>query len=142
MKELKYKVITSEKQYDSYCNTLEGLLAETPQSKRIKEEIDLLTLLIEKWDEEHTIFHKLDPVQLLRSLMEDHRIKAVELAAYLDVSKSLVSDILHYRKGMSKDVIRLLASRFKMSQEAFNRPYELRTAVRAPQARLAAQNQF
>lgn len=142
MKELKYKVITSEKQYDSYCNTLESLLAEASESRRIKEEIALLTLLIEKWDEEHTIFHKLDPVQLLKSLMEDHRIKAVELAAYLDVSKSLVSDILHYRKGMSKDVIRRLASRFKMNQEAFNRPYQLKSAARASQARPAAQNQF
>src|SRR3546814_300321 len=89
LKELKYKVITSERQYDSYCNALEGLLAEAPESRWIKEEIALLTLLIEKWDEKHTVFHKLDPVQLLRSLMEAYRIKAVELAAYLDASKSL-----------------------------------------------------
>jgi len=32
---------------------------------------------------------------------------------------------LHYKKGLSKDVIRKLAAHFKVSQEAFNRPYAL-----------------
>jgi len=32
---------------------------------------------------------------------------------------------LHYKKGMSKEVIRKLAERFAMRQEAFNRPYKL-----------------
>jgi Predicted transcription regulator containing HTH domain len=43
----------------------------------------------------------------------------------LNVSKGYVSDILNYKKGLSKDVIRKLADRFKVSQEAFNRPYKL-----------------
>ena len=45
------------------------------------------------------------------------------------MSKGLVSDILNYKKGLSKEVIRKLAERFKVSQEAFNRPYKLVVAA-------------
>lgn len=129
METLKYKVIRSEKQYDKYCKILEELVFAPAKNRQVKDEIALLTLLIEKWDQEHSIFDKLDPVELLKSLMKDHNMKSVELASYLGVSKSLVSDILNYKKGLSKEVIRKLAYRFKVSQEAFNRPYKLISPV-------------
>lgn len=125
METLKYKVITSEKQYDNYCKTLEELVFAKQKSKQAKEEIALLTLLIEKYDQEHNIFAELDPVELLRSLMKEHKLKSVDLARKLNVSPGLVSDIINYKKGFSKEIIRELASLFKMSQEAFNRHYAL-----------------
>lgn len=94
------------------------------KTRAIKDEIALLTLLIEKWDKEHNIFADLDPVQILRSLMKDHNLKSYQIAELLDVSEGLVSDILHYRKGFSKESIRILSEHFKVSQEAFNRPYK------------------
>jgi len=127
METLKYKVITSERQYDKYCKLLEELVfAEGKKNKAQKDEIDLLTLLIEKWDEQHRSYHHLDPIELLHSLMLDHGMKAKDLVELLDVSKGYVSGILNYKKGLSKDVIRKLSGRFKISQEAFNRPYKLK----------------
>ncbi|MES2703164.1 MAG: transcriptional regulator [Bacteroidota bacterium] len=131
METLKYKVITTEKQYDEYCEVLEGLVFSKLKSKNIKDEIALLTLLIEKWDEQHNVFDELDPVQLLKSFMKDHQLKAVDLSQQLTVSPGLVSDILNYKKGFSKDMIRRLAALFKVSQEAFNRPYKLKLAINA-----------
>ena len=126
MKTLKYKIISSAKQYDTYCAALEELVfMPGKKSKAIQDEIDLLTLLIRKWDDEHSSFHQLDPVELIRSLMDDHGMKAKDLAELLDISKSHVSEILHYKKGLSKSIIRKLAARFKLSQDVFNRPYEL-----------------
>ena len=125
MASLKYKVITSQKQYYLYCKILENLVFSTQKTKEIKEEIALLTLLIEKWDDDHETFEDVDPIRLLRSLMEDHNMKAKDLVDLLEVSKGYVSDILNYKKGLSKEVIRKLASRFKLSQEAFNQPYKL-----------------
>jgi HTH-type transcriptional regulator/antitoxin HigA len=58
--------------------------------------------------------------------MNNPSMKAVDLASLLGVSEGLVSDMLNYKKGLSKETIRLLASRFKLRQEAFNRPYALR----------------
>jgi hypothetical protein len=40
--------------------------------------------------------------------------------------KFLVTKMLNYRNGLSKEMIRLQASSFKLQQEAFNRPYALR----------------
>lgn len=124
MKTLKYKVIKSRGQYDEYCKILEGLLFE--DKVETEDEIELLTLLIEKYDKENSIFTELDPVQVIKSLMSDHEIKAKDLATLLGVSKGLVSDILNYKKGLSKKVIRKLATHFKMDQEALNRPYWLK----------------
>ena len=52
-------------------------------------------------------------------------MKAVELSTLLNVSEGLVSDMLNFKKGLSKETIRVLSERFKMNQAAFNRPYEL-----------------
>jgi HTH-type transcriptional regulator / antitoxin HigA len=43
----------------------------------------------------------------------------------MGVSKGMVSQILNRKKGLSKEVVRNLASYFNMQQEAFNRPYSL-----------------
>jgi HTH-type transcriptional regulator/antitoxin HigA len=126
---LKYKVIANKSQYQVYTKELEQLVLKGANDRNTKDEIDLLTLLIEKWDAEHNSFLELDPIQLLQSLMKEHQLKAKDLVAMLGISKGYVSDILHYRKGLSKAVIRKLADRFKMAQEAFNRPYQLKGKV-------------
>ena len=125
MASLKYKVITSKAQYKEYSNTLEGLVFSGVKDRDTKDEIALRSLLIERWDAEHNTFDDLDPVELLHSLMEDHHMKAKDLVDILGISKGYVSDILNYKKGLSKDVIRQLAGHFRLSQEAFNRPYKL-----------------
>ena len=131
METLKYKVITSLRQYNQYCKILEDLVFADHKTKATKEEIALLTVLIEKWDKEHNTFEDKDPIHLLHSLMEDHRLKARDLVELLGVSKGYVSDILHYKKGLSKEIIRKLADRFKLSQEAFNRSYKLVSPLNA-----------
>ena len=113
----------------SIANQLETLLDNNSKSKSMKEEIELLTFLIEKWDNEHNSFHDLDPVQLLKSLMDDRNMKPISLAELLGVSKGLVSDILNYKKGLSKEIIRKLADTFKLSHEAFNRHYDLVASI-------------
>ena len=125
MEPLKYKVIKNKKQYNDYCHQLEVLIDKRIKSKALNEEIELLTLLIEKWDREHNSLSELDPVQLLNSLMNHRGMKPVSLAQELGVSKGLVSDVLNYKKGLSKEMIRKLSETFNLSQDAFNRRYNL-----------------
>jgi HTH-type transcriptional regulator/antitoxin HigA len=94
-----------------------------------EDEIDLLTLLIEKYDQEHNTFKEADPIMLLRSLMLDHHLKPRDMTGILGITKGYVSDILNYKKGLSKEVIRKLADYFKVRQEALNRPYKLVSPV-------------
>ena len=100
---------------------LEKLISDNTTNQ---DEIELLTLLIEKWDQDHNAFKDSDPIELLRSLMDEHKLKSKDLVEILGVSKGLVSDILNYKKGLSKEIIRTLSSHFSLSQEAFNRPYK------------------
>ncbi len=140
METLKYKLIKSKAQYKEYCKIVEGLVVSNTKSKTVNDEIDLLTLLIEKWDEEHNTFNEVDPIQLLLSFMDDHHLKPKDLSEILNVSKGYVSDILHYKKGLSKDVIRILSEYFKVSQEAFNRLYKIKSPVRASLKRSHVKN--
>ena len=58
-------------------------------------------------------------------MIEENKLKPKDLIEILDLSKGTVSKILNYHKGLSKETIRKLSDYFKVSQEAFNRPYKL-----------------
>ena len=123
MKSLKYTIIKSGKQYNMCCNMLEELL--TQDQKAISDEIELLTLLIEKWDAEHNTFDDLNPIELIKALMAENNLKPRDIVGILGLSKGTVSKILNCHKGLSKETIRKLSDYFKVSQESFNRPYKL-----------------
>ncbi len=127
---IKYTIIKNKSQYNQYCTQLETLLAGE-NDETLQDEIDLLTLLIEKYDDEHNTFKETDPITLLRSFIHDHHLKPQDMTEILGISKGYVSDILNYKKGLSKDVIRKLADYFKVRQEAFNRPYKLVSPINA-----------
>ena len=120
---LKYTVIKTEEQYFEYCRIHENFVFT--DEEKYEDEIELLYLLIKTWDRDHSTINEIDPVELLKSLMEDHELKAKDLAEILGLSKGTVSKILNYQKGFSKATIRKLSQHFKMTQEAFNMPYSL-----------------
>ena len=128
MEKLLYRIIKSKTQYKSYCALLEELIFSGMKDRETKDKIALLELLIEKWEKENLLIADIDPIELLLSLMEEHELKAKDLVQIIGKSKGFISDILHYKKGISKDVIRSLAGYFKIDQEGFNRPYKLRNA--------------
>lgn len=121
-------IIKTDAQYRQYCARLETLLFDAPPGPADSDpadDIELLTLLIGIWEAAHSPLPEQDPVALLKNLLATHRLKAKDLSALLGVGKGLVSDILNYKRGLSKEVIRKLAAHFGVSQEAFNRPYAL-----------------
>lgn len=137
METLKYKVIKTRKQYSEYCAMLHDLVFAENKNDASEEVIELLTLLIEQYDKETSTLSEVEPIRLLKSLIEDHNLKSKDLVVILGVSKGLVSDILNYKKGLSKEVIRKLADHFKLRQEAFNRPYKLK-GIKTPNMKNAA----
>ena len=118
-----YGIIKTKKQYNEYCDILESLILK--ENKNVQDEIELLDLLIEKWDNDHNSLTDLSPIELIKSLMKENDLKSKDLVEILGLSKGTVSKILNYHKGLSKETIRRLADYFKVSQEAFNRPYKL-----------------
>jgi HTH-type transcriptional regulator/antitoxin HigA len=127
METLKYTIVKTKEQYNRYCEILEELVCLENQDSQ--DEVELLTLLIEKWDMEHNSLMDLNPIELLKSVMAENNLKSKDLVEILGLSKGTVSKILNYNKGLSKETIRRLADYFKLSQEAFNRPYRLKNEV-------------
>jgi HTH-type transcriptional regulator / antitoxin HigA len=121
---MNYTIIKTDKQYKEYCNKVRELGLKK-STKAIENEVELLDLLIEAYSKNRFKFRKQDPIELLKNLMENQNMNQNKLEIILGVSKSYVSQILNYKKGLSKDVIRKLAKTFKVNQEAFNREYQL-----------------
>ena len=122
---MKYKKIVNMTQYNEYCNEHEKLVFED-YGKHL-DKIELLGVLIEEYDRRSNPFEKtMNPVELLNSMLDDEQISKSQLARELGTSRQLISDILRYRRNISKDMVTKLSTFFKMRPEAFSRPYVLK----------------
>lgn len=121
------KVIKSTLQYAMYCDELERLTSLESMSIENEETIELLSVLIEKWDEENSTSAEILPVDMLKHLMALHDLRPADLSQQTGINKTVLSKILNYKKSFSKEVIRVLSIYFKVKQEAFNKPYALRS---------------
>ena len=123
---MKYKIISTDEQYNQYCEIHEKLTIK--DHVKFHDELELLELIISDY-ENRTLEPALemDPVEMLSYIIEEEGITKTELAKQLKVSKQLISDILSYRRAISLGMVNKLSNRFKMRPEAFSRPYKLKT---------------
>jgi antitoxin component HigA of HigAB toxin-antitoxin module len=124
MKEL--RTITSEEQYDAYCDELERLDYQEEQTKEVEERIEQLLALIDEWDATHYTFPRAEPVELLELLMTENELNISDLSRKVGIKEDALSSILGYEKAISEKEAALLSNCFKLSKEAFNRPYPLK----------------
>jgi HTH-type transcriptional regulator/antitoxin HigA len=73
--------------------------------------------LIERWESENVSLPAGAPRELLRFLLDEHRLKQKDLADI--ASPGLISDILAGRREISKNLAKDLARRFNVSASAF-----------------------
>ena len=121
---MNYTIIKTKKQYKEYSHRLWALVNKK-QTVKIEDEVDLLDIIIQDYEGKHFKYEKLDPIPLLKYLMQNQKLKADDMAVILGITKKSVDQILSCRIGLSKDVIKKLCNRFKMHPEAFNRTYPL-----------------
>jgi len=119
-----FKIIKTLEQYEEYCRILTELVQN--EESRNSDEAELLTLLTEKWENENLNISDNDPIQIIKELMVQNNLNANALGEILELSKGTISKMLNYQKRLSKDSIRKLSSRFKVTQEAFNKHYPLK----------------
>lgn len=126
---MKYSKIKNKKQYNEYCNRhleLGKVLGSGKGSADMKNEYYILDLIIEDYtSKQKNPFEKIEPVDLLKALMEEYGYSGYKLSKELKVPQSIISDILNYKRGFSKDLIRKFAEKFKLSPESFLKEYEL-----------------
>ena len=125
---MKYKKISNLDQYTKYCNRYEDLVLK--DYDKYTDEIELLEILIEEYDNrEKTFTTRMNPVELLTSILEEEQISKAELARAMGTSRQLISDILRYRRNISKEMVSKLSEHFKMRPEAFSRQYKLKQST-------------
>jgi HTH-type transcriptional regulator/antitoxin HigA len=113
------KVIRTEQENEHFMEALSDLDERGPRlTKDEKELAELLSLLIENFEERHYALPKASPRQVLEFLMEQHHLRQADL---LDIFKtrSIVSEVLSGKRDMTKEHIRLLSERFHVSPEVF-----------------------
>jgi HTH-type transcriptional regulator/antitoxin HigA len=112
-------VIRSEAENERYIAMLEELDGKgnrmTAPERRMAE---LLTLLIENFEEERYALKAACPVEILKELMSANNLKQKDL---LDVfgTPSIVSEILHGKRRLTIEHIRRLSRRFRVSAGVF-----------------------
>ena len=111
-------VIHSEEQLAAYTKALYQLTAEPrPTAAQVKA-IELLTLLVERYEEEHYTVPKASPADVLRFLIERHGLKQRDLASDLG-GESVVSEVLSGKRKLNATHIEQLSKRFHVSPAVF-----------------------
>ena len=112
-------VIHTEAENDRCTALLEDLLRRKQRTAEEKRLAELLTLLIEAYEQQyHALPRTAGPVDVLRHLMDANGLRQVDL---LDVfgTASIVSEILSGKRELSKAHIARLSERFHLSPALF-----------------------
>ncbi len=111
-------VIHTEDQNERYIEVLEDLDSREISSAEERALAELLTVLIENFEEEHYALKRSSPLAVLRQLMEAHGLKQKDLKDVFG-SEGIASMVLHGKRELSKEHIRRLSKRFHVSPELF-----------------------
>lgn len=111
-------VIESEEQLEAYTKALYRLTAEQRPTRAQVKAIELLTLLIERYEDEHFKVPKASAVDVLRFLIERNGLKQRDLSRELG-GESVVSEVLSGKRKLNTSQIEQLSRRFRVSPAAF-----------------------
>lgn len=112
------KVITSDAQNERYISALLGLEKRERLTAKEREFAELLTVLIEAYEDEHYSIRATSPVEVLVELMEANNLKQKDLARLFG-SESVVSEVLRGKRELNKHHIERLSKRFDVSPAVF-----------------------
>lgn len=101
---MKAKVIKTERDYKTALTHIERLMAAPAPDN---DELELWSLLVEKYEEDHFPIDTPDPIEAIRFRMEQAGLQPADLNPYLQ-SKSKVSEVMNRKRPLSLSMIRAL----------------------------------
>ena len=96
----------------------QGLTAEPRPTRAQVQAIELLTLLIERYEQENYTIPEASPADVLRFLLERHGLRQRDVAAELG-GESVVSEVLSGKRRLNTAQIEQLSRRFRVSPAVF-----------------------
>jgi len=112
------RLIHSDKQLAEYTDALFQLTAKAAPTNDEEEAIELLTLLIERYESEHYALPDASPADVLRFLLDQSGLTQRDVAEELG-SETTVSLVLSGKRQLTRDHIARLSQRFHVSPSVF-----------------------
>jgi HTH-type transcriptional regulator/antitoxin HigA len=108
---MKTKILRTEQEYNEACERIYRLINSTENSIESNspegEEIELLSLLVEKYEQEHYPIEAPNPIEAIKFRMEQMNLKQTDIAPLFG-GKTRVSEVLHGKRPLNLNMITLL----------------------------------
>jgi HTH-type transcriptional regulator / antitoxin HigA len=118
---MNYKLIKTEKDYQDALDRLEVIFDATKNSKE-GDELEILGILIEKYENEHFPIELPNPIEAVKFRMEQMGYNQTDLAKVIGL-KSRASEILSKKRKLTLEMIRQLHEKLKIPTEILIQAY-------------------
>jgi len=112
------RVIHNDDELETYTDALFQLTALDNPSRAEMEAIELLTLLVERYEQEHYPIPAADPASVVRLLIEKQNLTQRDLIPQFG-SESAVSMFMTGQRNLTLEQVRKLSIRFKLPADVF-----------------------
>jgi HTH-type transcriptional regulator/antitoxin HigA len=112
------RLIHSDEELTEYSEALFELTAKANPTPDEEEAIELMTLLVERYESDHYPIPEAEPAEVLRFLIEQNGLSQRDVAPELG-SESTVSLVLSGKRQLNRDHIARLSQRFNVSPAVF-----------------------
>ena len=119
---MEIKAIKTEQDYNQALNRLETIFhagIDTPEG----DEAEILSILIEKYEDMHYAIGMPDPIEAIKFRMEQMGMKQKDLAEAVGFT-SRVSEILNKKRKLTLNMIRKLSSTLHIPTEVLVQEYQ------------------
>jgi HTH-type transcriptional regulator/antitoxin HigA len=111
------KPIKIDTDYENALARVDTLMELDPKDGSAEsDELELLVILIEKYEEKHWHIEEPDPIEAIKFRMEQLGLKQKDLVPYIG-SKSKVSEVLNRKVGLSLSMIKNLYKGLRLPPE-------------------------
>ena len=115
------KLIKTKKEYQQAMERLE-VLFDSRKGTEEGDELEVLSILIEKYEDEQFPIGLPDPIEAIKFRMEQLGYNQVDLAKVVGL-KSRASEILNKKRKLSLDMIRQLHDKLNIPTDVLIQPY-------------------
>jgi len=103
---MEIKLIKTVSEYETALTRIEALMGAEPGSVG-EDELELLALLVEKYEQEHFPIDLQDPIEAIKFRMMQKGLSRKDMIQYIG-NQSKVSEVLNYKRPLSLSMIRAL----------------------------------
>ena len=115
--------IKTQEDYDTTLSQIESLMDAKPNTHQM-DELEVLTTLVEAYEEQHYSIDAPDPIEAIKFRMEQEGLKQKDLVSIVG-SKSRVSEILNKKRKLTIEMIRNLHKQLHIPVESLFLDYKI-----------------